>query len=322
MAEKKNSQEIKKMRIVFFGTSPFARPSLEAILESRHNILAVITQPDRKKGRNLVVTSPPVKVLALKHNLKVHQPDRISSPDFIEILKNYKADIFAVVSFGQILKKEVLKIPKHFCLNLHGSLLPKYRGPAPINWVIINGESISGVTVIKMEEKVDRGDILLKKEVKIEPNDNALTLSDKLSKIGAQLLVQALNLIETGKIYFTPQDEQQVTSAPKLKRSDGLINWQEEAVKIHNKTRGLFPWPGTFVNFNGKILKIVETEISELEKDIKEDPGTIVDIRDEGFIIQTGKGLILIKQVQLEGSRVMSAKQFSLGHRIKTGMKL
>lgn len=322
MAQKKNSQEIKKMRIVFFGTSPFACPSLEAIIESRHNILAVVTQPDRKKGRNLVVTSPPVKALALRHNLKVHQPDRISSPDFIESLKNYKADIFVVVSFGQILKKEVLEIPQHFCLNLHGSLLPKYRGPAPINWAIINGETISGVTIIKMEEIVDRGNILLKKEVKTEPKDNALTLSDKLSKLGAQLLTEALNLIEAGKISFTPQDEQQVTFAPKLKRSDGLINWSQEAVTIHNKVRGLFPWPGTFTNFHNKTLKILETKIILPEENIKENSGTIIDIKNEGFIIQTGKGLILVKQVQLEGSKVMSAKQFSLGHSIKTEMKL
>lgn len=310
------------MRIVFFGTSQFAQPSLEAILKSPHQILAVVTQPDRKKGRKLVLTSPPIKVLASNNNLKIHQPLKTSSPDFIAALKNYNADIFVVVSFGQILSKGVLKIPKQFCLNLHGSLLPKYRGPAPVNWAIINGETTTGVTIIKMEEKVDSGSILLKKEVEIEPVDNVLSLNNKLSTLGAQLLIEALNLIEEGRVPFVPQDEKLVTFASKLKKSDGLINWSEEATKIHNRVRGLFPWPGTFANFNNKILKILETKVIEAIENINQTPGIIIKITDEGFIVQTGQGQLLIKQVQLEGSKPMTARQFSLGHQIKVGTKL
>lgn len=310
------------MRLVFFGTSPFALPSLEAIAKSHHQILAVVTQPDTKKGRNLSLSSPPVKILAGQCNLKIEQPVKISSPDFMLTLKNYNADIFVVIAFGQILNKEILKIPKYFCINLHGSLLPKYRGPAPVNWVIINGETKTGVSIIKMDKEVDHGDIILKKEVKIDPLDNTMSLGQKLSKMGESVLIEALNLIEENKASFCSQEEKETTFAPKLKKSDGLINYLEDAFRIHNKVRGLFPWPGSFTYFNNKILKILETEVIPSEETAKASPGTVINIREEGFVVQTGQGLLLIKQLQLEGSKAMSAKQFNLGHRIKIGTKL
>ena len=310
------------MRIVFFGTSEFALPSLEAILKSTHQVLAVVTQPDRRQGRKLILASPPVKTLTANYNLKIYQPLKVSSPDFIAALKEHKPDVLVVVSFGQILNKELLKIAKYFSINLHGSLLPKYRGPAPVNWAIINNETTTGITVIKVEEKVDSGDILLKKEIAIDSLDNAFTLNKKLSLAGAPLLLEALNLIEQEKISFSPQDQSQVSVAPKLKKNDGLIDWSEEAVKIHNKVRGLFPWPGTFTDFGGKTLKILDTELAEAEGDTQENPGVIIRIIDNGVMIQTGQGQLLIKQLQLEGSKPMSAKQFTLGHQVKVGTRL
>lgn len=310
------------MRLVFFGTSSFAVPSLETILKSRHQILAVVTQPDKKRGRNLSLAQPPLRISAASHNLKIEQPPKIFSPDFLKVLKNYNADIFVVIAFGQILNNDLLKIPKHFCLNLHGSLLPKYRGAAPVNWAIIKGETISGVTVIKMDEKVDHGDIVLKKEVEIEPIDTALSLSEKLSMAGAECLLEVLNLIEEGKAVFSPQDDKEATFAPKLKKSDGLINWFEQALNLHNKVRGLFPWPGAFTHLEGKILKVLETEVLPPKKNSQDKPGTIIGINERGFAVQAKEGLLLIKRLQLEGSKPMAPKEFNLGHRIKIGTQL
>jgi methionyl-tRNA formyltransferase len=310
------------MRLVFFGTSSFALPSLEAIAKSQHQILAVVTQPDRERGRNLSLSSPPVKTLARQYHLKIEQPIKISSPDFMITLKNYNADLFVVIAFGQILNREVLKIPKYFCINLHGSLLPKYRGPAPINWAIINGETKTGVSIIKMDREVDHGDIIFNKEVEIEPRDNAMSLGQKLSKVGASVLIEALNLIEQNRASFCSQEEKEATFAPKLKKSDGLIRWSEKAFNLHNKVRGLFPWPGIFTYFNDKTLKILESEVIPSKETVNYSPGTVINIREEGIVVQTGQGLLLLKQVQLEGSKAMSAKQFSLGHHIEIGTEL
>lgn len=306
------------MNIVFFGTSEFAIPPLREILKSRHKLLAVVTQPDRKRGRSLKLSPPPAKVLALAKSIPVYQPEDASGIAAIEYLKKLNADLFVVVSFGQILKKGVLAIPKFYSINLHGSLLPKYRGAAPTNWAIINGDVSSGVTVIKMNEKMDEGDILFKTEIDIDDEDTNITLSEKLAEVGASALLTAIDLIANSKNpNFTKQDEGQATYAPKLKKEDGLIDWKMSAVKIHNRVRGLLPWPGAYTYCNGKILKILKTEISGNTVADNSKTGEVVEIiKDKGMVVRTGSGDILISHVQLEGKKDMDVDSFLRGHKI------
>lgn len=310
------------MNIVFFGTSDFAIPALRDIADSRHKISALVTQPDKKKGRNLKISPPPTKVLAITKNIPVYQPQDASSAESINYLKRFGADLFVVVSFGQILKKGVLSIPKFYSVNLHGSLLPKYRGAAPTNWAIINGDESSGVTVIKMSERMDEGDIILKKEIEIDKDDTNITLSEKLSELGAKVLLEAIELIENKKAVFQKQDNSKATYAPKLKKEDGLINWSEDAIKIHNKVRGIIPWPGAYTHFDGKILKVWETKVSDFVcgGDIK--AGTVLDIvKNKGIIVKTGSGALAITHLQAEGKKILDADSFLRGHRIEKGYR-
>ena len=310
------------MNIIFFGTSEFAIPALRAISDSHHKILALVTQPDRKKGRDLKLSPPATKVLALTKDILVYQPADASSRDAASYLKNLNADLFVVVSFGQILKKDILEIPKLYAINLHGSLLPKYRGAAPTNWAVINGDRSSGVTIIKMNEKMDEGEILLKKEAGIGDDDTNITLSEKLSLLGADAIIEVLDLIEKNKnLNFTKQDAAAATYAPKLKKEDGLIDWKEPAVKIHNKVRGLLPWPAAYTRYENKVLKVLQTEIVQSAPNTKDaKPGEVVDIiKNKGLIVRTGSGNIIIKYLQLEGKIVLDADSFLRGHKIPVG---
>ncbi len=310
------------MNIVFFGTSEFAIPALRELLNSRHKVLAVVTQPDRKKGRKLRVSPPPTKVLALTQNIFVYQPKDISSRESVAYLKKLNADMFIVVSFGQILKKEVISIPKLFCVNLHGSLLPKYRGAAPTNWAIINGDKLSGISIIKMNEKMDEGDIILKKEVVIDDEDTNITLSEKLSEVGANALLEVIDLTEIKRdITFVKQDNAQATYAPKLKKEDGLIDWNESATKIHNKVRGLLPWPGAYTHYEGKVLKVLQTEALNSATAAKGiTTGEVVDIiKNIGIIVRTSWGDLVIKYLQLEAKKILDVDSFIRGHRIERG---
>ena len=310
------------MKIVFFGTSEFAIPSLKALVESRHKVLALVTQPDSKKGRQLKVSPPATKVLASSKNIPVYQPINASSRESVEYLKNIDADLFVVVSFGQILSKDVITLPKIYSVNLHGSLLPKYRGAAPTNWVVINGDSFTGVTVMKMNEKLDEGDIILKKEVKIDEEDTNITISEEMSELGAAILLEAIDSIENGRAKLIQQDSSQASYAPKLKKEDGLINWNEPASKIHNKVRGLIPWPGAYTHYDSKILKILQTAVCDL--DLKEaGAGEVIDIaKDKGIVVKAGQGSIAIKYVQLEGKKAMDAASFLRGHKMAIGDRL
>ncbi|MBI5144223.1 MAG: methionyl-tRNA formyltransferase, partial [Candidatus Omnitrophica bacterium] len=277
------------MNIVFFGTSEFALPTLRLLSDSRHKVLALVTQPDRKKGRRLKTSPPPAKVLGLAKNIPVYQPQDASSPDAIEYLKRLDVDLFVVVSFGQILKEGVLSIPKLYSINLHGSLLPEYRGAAPTNWAIINGERTSGVTVIRMNERMDEGDIILQREVRIGEEDTNITLSEKLSELGREALSEAIGLIEKSSVTFTKQDSAKASYAPKLKKEDGIIDWSDLALKIHNKVRGLIPWPGAYTHFEGRILKIWETEGLDSPFDRIVKNGEVIDIiKNKGMVIKTG----------------------------------
>jgi len=307
------------MNIIFFGTSGFAVPSLKATAGSGHKVLLVVTQPDRKKGRYLKLTPPPIKEIASGLDIPVFQPQDASNPESIERLKALNADLFVVVSFGQILSGELLAAPKKFAVNLHASLLPKYRGAAPINWALINGEKTTGVSVFRLEEKMDTGDIILDKAVDIEDSDNAITLAEKLSKEGAGVLAQAVNLISDNKTAFRKQDEKLASFAPKLKKSDGLIDWKLAATKLHNRVRGLLPWPAAFTRFKGKSIKILDTKIVAFYN--KEgQAGQVVGVEKRlGILVKTGNGTLQVQKLQLEGSRPMGFEEFLRGHNINPG---
>ncbi|MDD5435968.1 MAG: methionyl-tRNA formyltransferase [Candidatus Omnitrophica bacterium] len=309
------------MNIVYFGTSEFALEPLRALLKSQHKVLAVVAQPDRPSGRSLKLAPPPVKVLALSKDIPVHQPEDASGIDSVNYLKGLRADLFVVISFGQILRKDLLAAPKLYAINLHGSLLPKYRGAAPTNWAIINGEKISGVTVIKMNEKMDEGDIMLKRDAGITPEETNITLNIKLSELGAQTILEALDLIEKNKAVFEKQDGSKATYAPKLRKEDGLIDWDEPGAVIHNKVRGFVPWPGAYTYYDGKILKILRTEVVDIARDDLE-TGEVADIiKDKGIVVRTGSGCLAIRRLQLEGKKEMDADAFVRGHKIAMGYK-
>lgn len=306
------------MKIVFWGTSQFAIYSLEKIFKVGHEILLVVTQPDKKQGRHLEVKESPVKNRAKELNLNIVQPEDIKDKDFENLLKSLKSELFVVVSYGKIIPKKILEIPKLFSINLHASLLPKYRGGAPINWAILNGEKETGLTVFRINEKMDAGDIIVQKKVPILEEDNAITLGERLSKEGADLLLETIELIEKGEANFLPQDESKVSFAPLLKRENGRIKWEESAEKINNQIRALVPWPGSFCYWQGKLLKIWRTKIVN-DNFSNFQIGEIADIQKDGFIVTTGKGGLFIEELQLEGGRRMSARNFLLGHCLKKG---
>jgi methionyl-tRNA formyltransferase len=307
------------MNIVFFGTSEFALTILRKLIDSRHKVLTVVTQPDRQKGRALKVMPAPTKVLAETKGIPVYQPNNASSKDSIDRLKKLNADLFVVVAFGQILKKEVLDLPKICSVNVHGSLLPNYRGAAPTNWTIMNGEKTSGVTIIRMNERMDEGDIILKKEVTIDQEDTNITLSEKLSDLGAEALIEAVGLLESGKATFTKQDGSNATYAPKLKKEDGLIDWNEPALKIHNNVRGLLPWPGAFTRYGKSTLKILKTEMLGTCTEAAKNGEFLGVLKGRGMAVKASDRDILVQFVQTEGKKAMDAEAFLRGHRIRAG---
>jgi len=308
------------MEIVFFGSSNFAVPSLEALSESKHKIICVVTQPDRRGGRGLLRSSTAIKTIALSKGLRVYQPDNINDPQSIKFLQRFCPDLFIVISYGQILSSSILNIPKIFSVNLHASLLPKYRGAAPINRAIINGETLTGITIIKMNERMDAGEIILQKRVDIEPADTEITLQEKLAKEGPDLLSECLNKIEEGSLSLLKQDVTLVSFAPKLNKNDGLIDWQKEGVKIQNLIRGIEGWPVAFTYYKGKILKIYKaTVFSTSDNRLAGQPGEVVKVAKEGILVAAGKDNLLIEELQLEGGRRMNVEEFICGHKISIG---
>jgi len=305
------------MNIVFFGSSHFAVPSLEALIKSGHKILCVVTQPDRKRGRGLHLGGTSIKLAASEMGLKTYQPLRINTAEAITFLKAFDADLFIIVSYGQILSQDILGIPKLFAINAHGSLLPKYRGAAPINWALINGEKISGVTIMKMERKMDAGPIMMQQSVDISEQDTVLTLEKKLAEIAENLIVTALEKIASGNFQWLPQDEKSATFAPKLKKEDGAIDWQEPAFKIHNLIRGCLAWPGAFTHHEGRLLKIFKSSVVRLPQVLtSRTPGQIIKISKQGITVATGDGYLLIEALQIQGKRVMTASEFLAGHKL------
>lgn len=326
------------MKVVYMGTPDFAVGALHAIIEAGHHVTAVVTQPDKPKGRGKEVQMSPVKACALQHDIPVFQPVKIREAEAVEKLRTYQADIFVVAAFGQILSEEILAMPKYGCVNIHASLLPKYRGAGPIQWAIINGEKITGVTVMQMDKGLDTGDMLCKTEVEIAADETADTLHDKLAAAGARLIVEALAKIETGDVTPVKQNDGESCYAKMLNKAMGKIDWRMEAQKLDCLIRGLISWPGASTEFRGKTLKIWREEavlqedfadgaISEQELTAKKGvsdkesvlPGTVVRVDKDAFYVQTGKGVLKILEVQPEGKKRMAVKDFLLGYPVKAG---
>ena len=308
------------MNIIFFASSQFSISSLEALIKSGFQISCVVTQPDKKKGRHLQLGETAVKELARTSGLKIYQPDNINSKEAIKFLAGLKADLFVVIAYGQILSKEILDLPKIFAINVHASLLPKYRGAAPINWAIIDGEDETGVTVIKLIEKMDAGPIIMQNTLKIAKDDTAFSLSARLSELGSKVLLESIELINNKRYQLSPQSNKQVTLAPKLKKRDGAIDWKKTAKEIHDLARGCFPWPGAYTYYKGGILKLLKTNILPSAANQRfTEPGTIKGMHNNEIVVATSKDDLTIQELQLEGKRGMTAKEFLSGHAIKAG---
>lgn len=308
------------MKIVYMGTPDFAVAPLEAIIRAGHEVTAVVTQPDKQKGRGKEVQMTPVKECALKHGIPVFQPVKIKEPEAVSKLREYSADIFVVAAFGQLLSEEILTMPKFGCINIHASLLPAYRGAAPIQWAILNGEKETGVTIQQMAKGLDTGDMLLKKKVVIDSKETGESLHDKLMAVGAELLVEALPLIEEGKLVPEKQDDALSCYASKLTKAMGLIDWNKDAVSLERLVRGLNSWPSAYTYYKGKTLKIWEADI--LDEEVSGKPGTVERVQKDSIDVATGKGLLQIRSLQLEGKKRMAVRDFLLGYEIKPGQCL
>jgi len=305
-------------RIVFMGTPEFAVPSLKALIEAGHDIPAVVTQPDRPRGRGRRLEPPPVKLAAKEHGIEVLQPSGVREEGFMEKLKALEPDFLAVVAYGKILPRAVLDIPAKGCINLHASLLPKYRGAAPINRAIIDGEKETGVTTMLMDAGLDTGPMLLKERVAIGEEETAVELSQRLSVVGAGLLARTIGLLTEGRIEPEPQDARLSTYAPALKKTDGLIDWGRSAGEVRDLVRGLYPWPGAFTRWKGKVLKIHEGRVSKGGAG-GAGPGTIVSVDRDALGVKCAEGVFEVTSLQPENKRRMGAGDFIKGYRVTLG---
>lgn len=307
------------MRIVFFGTPVFAAAALERLLLSGHAVSAVVTQPDRPKGRALAVTASPVKELAGRNKIKIFQPEKLNDKQLLSELSALRADIFIVVSYGKILPKALLQIPRLYCLNIHASLLPKYRGASPIAAALLNRDQETGVTLMKITEQLDAGDILVQQAVPIHPQDDAVTLSEKLSKLSGELLIRGMEQIEAGKDVFYPQQEDQATYANRLKKENGKIDWSRPASEIEALVRALVPWPSAYTFYQGKRLQIWKVLVQP--RPCYGRYGQVLKVaHDSGEIeVSTGEHILRILEVQPENRRRMKADDFSRGYRLRPG---
>jgi methionyl-tRNA formyltransferase len=319
------------MRIVFMGTPDFAVPSLECLFKEGHEILAVFTQPDRPAGRGKQPKQSSVKVAARELGLTIRQPEKINNPEVIELLKSLQPELIVVVAYGKKLPVEILQIPEKGCLNLHASLLPAYRGAAPIHWAVINGETQTGVTTMLMDEGLDTGDILLKKVFPVSGEATTGEVHDALAEIGGELLIQTIDAYSRGNLKVVAQTGES-SYAPLLKREHEWLDWSRKAVELHNQIRGLNPWPGAVTRYKGENLKIwlsslvsqsLTGDILSAEDSANESParefGQVLKIVDEGIIVRTGEGEILLRQVQPAGKRIMPARDFFLGRHGQIG---
>lgn len=317
------------MRVVFMGTPDFSVSTLDKIIDAGHDVVAVVTQPDKPKGRSGTLCFSPVKEEASKLGLTVLQPERARDASFIEQLRTYQADVFVVVAYGQILPNEILTMPRYGCINVHASLLPKYRGASPIQWAVIDGCEYSGVTTMQMDEGIDTGGILLVEKVKLEPKETGGSLFDRLSGVGAKLLVKTLEAVEEGSLKPVKQDEALSTHVKMIPKSMGNIDFSMSATQIERLIRGLNPWPSAYTTLNGKMLKLWDADVydasrlSKLTSDVSEDEaGTITYADKNTFVVKCGKDYLKINELQLEGKKRMTSDTFLRGYHIETGIKL
>lgn len=308
-----------KARVLFMGTPDFAVPSLRLLLEEKDQVevIGVVTQPDRPKGRKKVLTPPPVKVEAIKHDLPVFQPQKLRSEEAIRQVLELQPDLIVTAAYGQILPEPVLNAPKYGCINVHASLLPKYRGGAPIHHAIINGEKETGVTIMYMVKALDAGDMLLQRAIPITSGDNVGTMHDKLANLGAELLKEVLPSILDGTVQAVPQDDEQATFAPNITREDEKIDWERTAQELDCQIRGLCPWPVAYTLWKGKPFKIWKASV--VNEETQGEPGTVIRLDADGIVVATGKGLLRLTEVQPSGKKPMPARQFINGRQMKAG---
>lgn len=311
------------MKIVFMGTPDFAAGALRSLIKAGHEITAVVTQPDKAKGRSNKLVYTPVKECALEHNIPVMQPRRIKTPEAIAELKQYEADVFVVAAFGQILSQEILDMPRYGSLNIHASLLPKYRGASPIQHVIIDGEKETGVTIMQMDAGIDTGDMLYKKSIRIADEDTYESLHDKLMVLGGEAIVKALPLLEAGKLVPEKQNDALSCHAPLISKDRGYIDFTKSACEIERLIRGLNPWPSAFTSYKGKQLKIWVASVEGAEEGIMTleylEPGTVKEVTKNTIKVATGSGVLCIHELQLEGKKRMSTHDFLLGVKVQPG---
>ncbi len=307
------------MRVVYMGTPDFAVGCLEEIVKAGHEVVLVVTQPDKPKGRGNAMQYPPVKTCALEHGLEVFQPKKIREPENIDYLATFQPDIIIVAAFGQILPKEILDMPKYGCVNVHASLLPKYRGAAPIQWAVINGDEFTGVTTMKMDIGLDTGDMIAKKELRIAENETGGSLFDKLAELGAKLCVETMERIEAGTATYTPQDNEVATHTRMINKELGNIDWNQSAVAIERLIRGLNPWPSAYTRLGGKTFKIWKAEVLDTDFEGKREPGKLFAPHKDELLVQTGQGVLSLKEVQLEGKKRMTIDAFLRGYNVEEG---
>ena len=317
---------MKSLKIIFFGSSEYSIPTLSVLVKAGCPIQAAVTLPERKGGRGQEVLPSPVREWAEAHKIKAFQQEKMADPSFQETLKALSPDLFIVVSFGKFLPSSLLQIPKLYALNIHPSLLPKFRGPSPVAWAILEGDQTTGVTLIRVNERIDAGEILLKEEHPIAETDDVHTLSERLFQKGAELLLKGLSLIEEGHAQFTPQDEKKATYAPRLKKSDGDIDWSDESRRIARQIRAFKGWPGSFTFYQGRRLILWKVHpqakggpVLGENRSKQERPGQVIALSKEGIVVATGDGALLIQELQLEGKERLAADRFLAGHPLTVG---
>lgn len=309
------------MRVIFMGTPDFATGTLEEIVKAGHEVAGVVTQPDKPKGRGKTMMPTPVKETALKYDLPVYQPKKVREPEFVELLRSLKPDVIVVAAFGQIITKEILEMPRYGCINVHASLLPAYRGAAPIQWAVINGDEESGVTIMQMDEGIDTGDMIEKAVVPIAEDETGGSLFDKLSHTGATLCVKVLKDLEEGTAVREKQPEESTTPYAKMiDKKMGEVDWKKSAKEIEQLIRGLNPWPSAYTKVHGKTLKLWKAKV--LLETSQMNPGQIVKVTKDSFAVQTGQGILEIQELQLEGKKRMDTSSFLRGYTLAEGESL
>jgi len=309
------------MRLVFMGTPDFASASLEALLRSDNSVVGVVTQPDRPKGRGQILTPSPVKLLAQRAQIPLLQPLKMKDPEFLQALAGWKPDLIAVAAFGRILPPMILSLPPHGCINVHGSLLPKYRGAGPIQWAIINGETKTGITTMLMDEGMDTGAMLLQEAIPITPDDTVESLSPRMAELGGRLLVETITRLKAGTLVPRPQDVSQATLAPLLTKEDGVIDWTLPAAVLANRIRGLSPWPGAYTTIAGGDRWTI-WRAQALPGPVMKPPGMVVAVTTEVIHVATGKGILAVTELQPANGRRMAVSQYLAGHPVAIGVQL